>query len=77
MYSDHVFNGPTETLKSNMAFSPFPLLKMEIRTAVLSPFCADFLSDAGQDLWNEVSLLLSCWVHKGQSIHLFWICFIN
>lgn len=50
---------------------------MEIRTAVWSPFCACFLTDAGQDLWNEVSVLLSCWEHKGQSIHLFGIFFIN
>lgn len=48
---------------------------MEMRTAVLSPFAAYFLSDAGQDLGKEVSVSLSCWEHKGQSIHLFWIFF--
>lgn len=49
---------------------------MEMRTTVLSPFGAYFLANAGQDLWNEVPVSLSCWEHKGQSIHLFWIFFL-
>lgn len=73
-YSPHVVDRPSETLKPNMPFSPFPLLKMEIRAAVLSPFCAYFLSDAGRDLCNEVSLLRGSQEHKGQR-HLFILHF--
>lgn len=38
MYSHHVVHRPSETLKSGVPFSPFPLLKMEMRTSVLLPF---------------------------------------
>lgn len=56
----------SQTLISSMLLSPFPLFKMEIITAVLVPHVVP-------DLWEQVVFLLSCWEHKGQSIHLFFL----